>query len=123
MDIKKIPNTAWVQLLLAGLLPFLIKGAGYLWQMVNEKVLNRIGINVPLTDADIERIINWILSLIIEQEKRKAPGDMKFAMVLKAVRETATPVMIAQIKKHWGTPENAVQSVFDKYKYRTQPKD
>jgi hypothetical protein len=115
MSERKIPNSPTLQIILAAILPGIV-WLGYRgWTWFNQKVLSSIGIDLPLSEADVERVINWILSLIIEQEKTKDPGALKFAKVVQTVREQASVSDLRLIAKHFKTPENAVQTVFNKY--------
>jgi len=110
-DEKKITDPI-LKLVLTALVPAFVFGLGFVVKQV-WALLAKVGIYLPsITDAQLEAVIRWIYSLIMEEEKTKKTNDEKLFSVVARINNFANKEQMRIIEKKWGSVENAVNSIF-----------
>jgi len=120
-------NSDIVKWLIVVALPFILTGIssifGYKWwdKVIRPLIKKIFGYDMPYPEDAVNKLIKWIIELILQQEKEYPEtkgadiselNRTKFFNVVSKINSEAGPMELAIIKKKWGTIESAVQSIF-----------
>ena len=121
-DTKSFEIPSWVKVLITALLPvamvFFRKNIQKAYKWIRDRIKNWFGWTLPeITDEQIDAVIQWILDMILYEEKTRADKDTKFNNVVAKVAKSATVEQMLIIHEKWGSIPQAVNSIFlDKIK-------
>jgi len=116
-DMKKIDSTnpLW-KMILAIAIPAILLGLKSVWNKWIKPLIYKIfGVTIEFPEDAVNKLIDWILGLILEQEKLypdSKQNSLKLDNVIAKIAREADPIQLGIIKKKWGDIPTAVNSIF-----------